>query len=94
MNDIFDEIETELSEKEEKQNDFSEIIIPEAYQIRSTLKSSNGDLSYEIVDTYKVDKNSDVLPDNKAKSKAKRLSELTGRTHYVVEIYHKIIATY
>lgn len=90
---IFDEINTEIEKKENKATELKEIIFPQAYQIRKTIKK-NGQTYEEIVDTYCVNRESGITPVNKAKSKAKKLSEITKISHYVVEICHKIIASY
>lgn len=91
---IFEEINTKQAEIDAKPKSAEGIVsIPQAYQIRKTIKR-NGSIYEEIVDTLMVDKVNGIAPIEKAKGRAKRMTEITQISHYVVEIVHNIIATY
>lgn len=94
---MFDQINEEAEKQETaKQEAIAEL--PEAYQIMSTERSRNQNgvvIKEVIMDTYLVDKKNGIIPVGKAKLKAKKLKEAyPDRSFYVVEIVHRIIATY
>lgn len=96
MNTIFEEADAQQEQVAEEQNLLkTKISIPQAYQIRKTIHK-NWQITEEIVDTYVVDKKKGIplIEENKAKNKARKLTEITQTSHYVIEIVHNIIASY
>jgi len=78
MYSIFEEINNEFAQLNTK------AVTPEAFQvIKESLKY--GKVETEIVDTYYSTK--DVTPIEKAKKKAKLLSEITKTKHYILNMF-------
>lgn len=77
MYSIFEELNNEFQQDKK-------VSIPEAFQvIKESLKY--GKIESEIVDTYYSTK--DVVPIEKAKKKAKLLSEITKSKYYVLNMF-------
>ena len=96
---VFSEINEEQEKKEQEQGKDVPTELPEAFQVLHAVKTAGlngkGAIREEIVDTFMVDRATGVIPDEKAKNKAKAMKRVfPDKTFYVVGIYKRIIATY
>jgi len=83
-------------EAEKKEIETAEVPteLPDAFQVMTTEKVGNS-VHERIVDTFMVDRAKGIIPDEKAKNKAKAMKRVfPDNTYYVVGIYKRIIATY
>lgn len=97
---MFEDINREEEAKQKNQIAELPTELPEAFQVMTTEKvagmnGGRGGVHEVIVDTFMVDRAKGIIPDEKAKNKARKMKEVfPDKTYYVVGIYKRIIATY
>lgn len=100
MQSLFNEINNEAEKKAQSQTAELPNELPEAFQVLTTEKlagmnGGRGGVHEVIVDTFMVDRAKGIIPDEKAKNKARKMKEVfPDKTYYVVGIYKRVIAEY